>query len=210
MNSPPFTCWNIYSSSWRLKKKKRRVELYSTFQIFEPCNRCRDIWKTIFVILEIQFHHERGLRRRRYFEVFFLERSILWPRKKSASSEPPFRLFYTFVIFLAIFTLSTQAENDLRQELKGEVRDALREKNGIMWEKFPSGGPPTPQFGKPLLSKKKVGFIFHFRTSGTFLVFTKKSPFWAIDWNYVVGIGDPPLRDARFLHFPQKENIVKC
>ena len=26
-----------------------------------------------------------------------------------------------------------------------------------------------PQFGKPLL-KKKVGFIFHFRTSGTFLV----------------------------------------
>ena len=69
---------------------------------------------------------------------------------------------------------------------------------------------PLPQFGKPLLSKKKVGFIFHFRTSGTFLVFTKKSPFWVIDWNYVVGIGDPPLRDARFLHFPQKENIVKC
>jgi len=43
-----------------------------------------------------------------------------------------------------------------------------------------------------------------------FLVFTKKSPFWVIDWNYVVGIGEPPLRDARFLHFPQKENIVKC
>ena len=41
--------------------------------------------------------------------------------------------------------------------------------------------PPPPQFGKPLLSKKKVGFIFHFRTSGTFLVFTKKSPFWVID-----------------------------
>ena len=63
------------------------------------------------------------------------------------------------------------------------LRDVLREKNGIMWEKFPSGGPPPPtlQFGKPLLSKKKVGFIFHFRTSGTFLVFTKKSPFSVID-----------------------------
>ena len=24
-----------------------------------------------------------------------------------------------------------------------------------------------------------------------------------------MGIGEPPLRDARFLHFPQKENIVK-
>ena len=22
------------------------------------------------------------------------------------------------------------------------IRNALREKNGIMWEKFPSGGPP--------------------------------------------------------------------
>ena len=31
-----------------------------------------------------------------------------------------------------------------------------QKKNGIMWEKFPSGGtlPPFPQFGKPLLSKK--------------------------------------------------------
>ena len=38
-------------------------------------------------------------------------------KKKSASSEPPFRLFYTFVIFLAIFTLSTLAENNLAQNL---------------------------------------------------------------------------------------------
>ena len=68
---------------------------------------------------------------------------------------------------------------------------------------------PPPVWETPVI-KKKVGFIFHFRTSGTFLVFTKKSPFWVIDWNYVVGIGEPPLRDARFLHFPQKENIVKC
>ena len=31
----------------------------------------------------------------------------------------------------------------------------LSEKNGIMWEKFPSGGPPPP-----LLSKKKLGLFF--------------------------------------------------
>ena len=39
------------------------------------------------------------------------------------------------------------------------LRVVIREKNGIMWEKFPSGGPP-PQFGKPLLSKKKLGLFF--------------------------------------------------
>ena len=52
----------------------------------------------------------------------------------------------------------------------------FQKKNGIMWEKFPSGGPPPPpSLGNPCYQKKKVGFIFHSRTSGTFLVLTKKS-----------------------------------
>ena len=92
------------------------------------------------------------------------------------------------------------------------VLGTLSEKKRDYVGKIPKGGPPPPPppvWETPVI-KKKVGFIFHFRTSGTFLVFTKKSPFWVIDWNYVVGIGEPPLRDARFLHFPQKENIVKC
>ena len=83
-----------------------------------------------------------------------------------------------------------------------------QKKTGLCGENSQVEDPP-PSLGNPCY-QKKVGFIFHFRTSGTFLVFTKKSPFWVIDWNYVVGIGEPPLRDARFLHFPQKENIVKC
>ena len=53
-----------------------------------------------------------------------------------------------------------------------------------------------------------VGWTVKFQVSGNFLVFTKKSPFWVINWNYVVGIGEPPLRDARFLHFPQKEKSL--
>ena len=62
------------------------------------------------------------------------------------------------------------------------IRVVVRKKKTDYGGKNPKGGPPPPpQFGKPLLSKKKVGFIFHFRTSGTFLVFTKKSPFWVID-----------------------------
>ena len=62
------------------------------------------------------------------------------------------------------------------------LRNVVRKKTGLCGK--------NSQFGKPLLSKKKVEFIFHFRTSGTFLVFIKKSPFWVIDWNYVVGIGE--------------------
>ena len=48
-----------------------------------------------------------------------------------------------------------------------EIRDALREKNGIMWEKFPNVGPPPPNppvWERPVFNNKKVGFIFHFRT----------------------------------------------
>ena len=38
------------------------------------------------------------------------------------------------------------------------IRDALREKNGIMWEKFPSGGPP--QVWETPVIKKKLGLFF--------------------------------------------------
>ena len=39
--------------------------------IFDASNLCTDICKTIFVILEVQFHHERGLSETRYFELLF-------------------------------------------------------------------------------------------------------------------------------------------
>ena len=107
------------------------------------------------------------------------------------------------------YNISEQKKTKAMVFLLSVQRNAHRTKNGIMWGKFPSGGPPPLVWETPCY-QKKVGFIFHFRTTGTSLVFTKKSPFWVIDWNYVVGIGEPPLRDARFLHFPQKENIVKC
>ena len=49
-----------------------------------------------------------------------------------------------------------------------------------MWEKLPSGGTPPlllpPVWETPVI-KEKSWFIFHFRTSGTFLVVTKKSQF---------------------------------
>ena len=31
---------------------------------------------------------------------------------------------------------------DIYAEVKIRLRVAIREKNGIMWDKFPSGGPP--------------------------------------------------------------------
>ena len=55
-----------------------------------------------------------------------------------------------------------------------KLRDApppkKRENVGI----FPKWGtPPSPLFGNVMFVKKKLWFILHFRTLGTFLVFTK-------------------------------------
>ena len=58
--------------------------------IFDASNLCTDICKTIFVILEVQFHHERGLSETRSFELFFLTWSRLSPYQKSASAEALF------------------------------------------------------------------------------------------------------------------------
>ena len=66
-----------------------------------------------------------------------------------------------------------QIESSLVQYSLGSSSEKKRDYVG----KIPKWQIPPPHFGKPLLSKKKVGFIFHFRNSRTFLVFTKKSQF---------------------------------
>ena len=43
------------------------------------------------------------------------------------------------------------------------IRGSSKKKNGIFWEFFPNGGPPTPPFWEPLSRKKILGFILHFR-----------------------------------------------
>ena len=42
------------------------------------------------------------------------------------------------------------------------VRVVIREKNGIMWEKFPNGGPPTPPVWETPVIKKKSWVYFSF------------------------------------------------
>ena len=55
-------------------------------------------------------------------------------------------------------------------------------KNGKMWEFFPSGGPPPlPPVWEWHVCEKKLWFILHFRTLGTFLVFIKMFTF---GWYY--------------------------
>ena len=71
--------------------------------IFDAINLCTDICKKIFVIIEVQFHHKRGLRQRRYLELFFSTCSIFSPCQKSALSEAPFNLLGTKTMILAIF-----------------------------------------------------------------------------------------------------------
>ena len=88
--------------------------------------RVSDIWhriyfanicKKIFVILEVQFHHEGGLSETRYFELFFLIWSIFLPYQKSASAETPFNVFRTLTMILAIFAFWKSYEIFLVQNL---------------------------------------------------------------------------------------------
>ena len=74
-------------------RKKGRNELFLVILIFDGSNLCTDICKTIFVFLEVQFHHEGGLSGSRYLELFFSTRPIFSPYQKSASTEAPFNLF---------------------------------------------------------------------------------------------------------------------
>ena len=85
--------------------------------IFDASNLCTDICKTIFVILEVQFHHERGLSKSRYFELFSPAWSIFLPHKNSALTEAPFNLFWTLTMILAIFAFWKSYEIFLVQNL---------------------------------------------------------------------------------------------
>ena len=62
------------------------------------------------------------------------------------------------------------------QKYEYKIRDAVRKKRDYVRKipKLPTTPPPV--WETPVI-KKKVGFIFHFTTSATFLVFTKKSQF---------------------------------
>ena len=68
-----------------------------------PRNYCANIWKKIFVILKVWFHHEGGLSQSCYFELFFSTRYEAPPHKKSAFTEPPFLLFLTFGLISSNF-----------------------------------------------------------------------------------------------------------
>ena len=58
-----------------------------------------------------------------------------------------------------------------------------------------TSGAVCPQVGNPMFVGKKIRFILHFRTLGTFLVFTKMFTFWVVLWFVEVGMGDPPSKE---------------
>ena len=59
------------------------------------------------------------------------------------------------------------------------VRYALKQKKTILFGNFShtSDPAPPPPFWEPLIKKKILVFILHFRPLGTFLIFTKKLKF---------------------------------
>ena len=78
--------------------------------IVDASNLCTDICKTIFVILELQFRHERGLSKTPYLELFFSRWCIFSLCQKSAFTEAPFNLFWTLTMILAIFAIWKSCE----------------------------------------------------------------------------------------------------
>ena len=93
------------------------MNFFLVILIFDGSNLCTDICKTIFVFLEVQFHHEGGLSGSRYLELFFSARPIFSPYQKSASTEAPFNLFWTLTVILTIFSFWKIYEKNLVQNL---------------------------------------------------------------------------------------------
>ena len=144
--------YNKFSTTEEIKRG--RVELCLVLLKFDPSNWCTDICKTIFVILEVQFHHERGLIQRRYFEVFTSGRSKFSPCQKSASNEAPFKLFLTFDVIFAKFAFWKIYEIFWLQNMGH---------NGLTKCKI--------SFFEGLINEKQVSTFAHF------LYFSK--PYWA-------------------------------
>ena len=70
-----------------------------------------------------------------------------------------------------------------------------------MWELF--RGPHLPPVWEPhVCERKKLWFIMHFRTLGTFLVFTKKITLWVVLWLEEVGMDDPHSPREEFPLYP--------
>ena len=65
---------------------------------------------------------------------------------------------------------------NLKMQLKFKGRS--QKKNTTLFGNFSqTSDPPHPPFWEPLIQKKNLVFILHFRPLGTFLVFTKKLKF---------------------------------
>ena len=73
-----------------------RVELSPPkwYFIFDASNLCTDICKTIFVILEVQVHHGRGLSETQYLELFSQHGLYIFTMSK-IKNHALFNLFWT-------------------------------------------------------------------------------------------------------------------
>ena len=111
--------------------------------IFDASNLCTDICKTIFVILELQFCHERGLSKTPYLELFFSRWCIFSLCQKSAFTEAPFDLFWTLTMILAIFAFwkshflfQNLGHNHLKKRKISCLGGLLNEKQASTFDNF--------------------------------------------------------------------------
>ena len=108
------------------------------------------------------------------------------------------KLFFLEIhIFIgAIVLMLSEVKGLAKYQITYKVR-SLKKKT-ILFGNFsqtsdpPHPPPPHPPFWEPLIQKKNLVFILHFRLLGTFLIFTKKIKILSIFFLLLLGIGGPP------------------
>ena len=115
------------------------------------------------------------------------------------------------ILFLLLFQGSPQTfilQQACIDDPSGQIHSASgthsKKNYGIIWEFF-------PPFWEPLIRKKKLSFILHFRPLGTFLVFTKKLKFCHFCYIYFWEQVTPPPHTSQIpktLFFPPEMNEI--
>ena len=110
--------------------------------------------------------------------------------------------FYSisFLSVILVHLSSLEVDSDQSEACLGTLSKKTTGKSGNF---FQVGDPLPPVWEPHVCEEKKLWFILHFRTLGTFLVFIKMFTFWVVSWLEKVGMGDPPSLAGKNFHFPR-------
>ena len=112
--------------------------------IFEASKLCTDICKTIFALFKPQFHHEDGLIRHRYFELFSRYGQYFHLTKDQLRTRPSSTFLYICCNFgqifctnvVQFFSVENMGHNQLKMCSKYHLVSLLNEKQRSTFANF--------------------------------------------------------------------------